>query len=75
MSGAGGEPLVHHRLRRGVIVAPARVVNKGVGAPQGRPGSAEAQRPVKTGGRFSMKAAMPSFWSSVEKSAWNRRRS
>src|SRR5690606_15042706 len=29
----------------------------------------------KLGGRFSTKAAMPSFWSSVENSEWNTRRS
>jgi len=30
---------------------------------------------LKLGLRFSMKAAMPSFWSSRAKSEWNRRRS
>jgi len=33
------------------------------------------QRFLKTGWRFSTKAAMPSFWSAVPKLAWNSRRS
>ena len=33
------------------------------------------QRFLNCGGRFSRKAAMPSFWSSVPKVAWNMRRS
>src|SRR3954452_1613614 len=33
------------------------------------------QRPFQFPGRFSTNAAMPSFWSSVPNSPWNRRRS
>lgn len=36
---------------------------------------AAAQRWVNTGGRFSVKAVMPSFWSALAKTAWKRRRS
>ena len=34
-----------------------------------------SQRFLKAGLRFSAKAAMPSFWSSVANMAWNTRRS
>ena len=34
-----------------------------------------AQRCLKSGGRFSRNAAMPSFWSAVANSEWNTRRS
>jgi hypothetical protein len=36
---------------------------------------ASAQRCLNAGLRFSTKAAMPSFWSSSAKEAWNMRRS
>ena len=37
--------------------------------------SDDAYFPVQFPGRFSTKAAMPSFWSAVPNSAWNSRRS
>ncbi|ENR17466.1 hypothetical protein C064_01805 [Brucella suis 63/252] len=40
-----------------------------------RPDISVLQRFLKEGVRLSTKADMPSFWSSVAKSEWNRRRS
>ena len=47
-------------------------------SPRGKPecrGNSPRYLFVNLAGRFSTKAAMPSFWSSVANSAWNTRRS
>ena len=53
---------------RGGSMAPAYDDRPDLALPADRPlGVAQAHRPVKSGVRFSRKAAMPSFWSSLAK--------